>query len=72
MSRPARCRFQAVENGWVSITRRWYLRTSNAGVGNPHQATAEKGRRLVDLLVERLAGFLVELSEAVLDERFPY
>ncbi len=70
--RPARCRFQAVESGWVSITRPWHLLTTNAGVGNPHQATAQKGRRLVELLVERLAGFLVELSEATLDERFPY
>jgi len=69
---PARCRFRAVEEGWVSITRPWHLLTTNAGVGNPHKATAEKGRRLVELLVERLAGFLVELAQSPLDERFPY
>jgi len=69
---PADTRFEAVNRGWVSITRPWHLLTTNAGVGNPHAATAEKGRRLMQLLVDRLAGFLVELSEVELDERFPY
>ena len=70
--RKAQTRFEAVNRGWVSITRPWHLLTTNAGAGNPHAATAEKGRRMMDLLVERLASFLVELSEATLDERFPY
>ena len=70
--RKAPTRFEAVNRGWVSITRPWHLLTTNAGAGNPHAATAEKGRRLMDLLVDRLAGFLVELSAAEVDERFPY
>ena len=70
--RKAPTRFDAVNRGWVSITRPWHLLTTNAGAGNPHAATAEKGRRLVEVLVDRLAGFLVELSEAEVDERFPY
>ena len=68
----ARARFEALRRGWVTITRPWHLLTTNAGAANPHAATAEKGRRLMEVLVERLAGFLVELSEAELDERFPY
>jgi creatinine amidohydrolase len=70
--RKAPTRFDAVNCGWVSITRPWHLLTTNAGAGNPHKATAEKGRRLIEVLVERLAGFLVELSEAEVDDRFPY
>lgn len=70
--RKAQTRFEAVNRGWVSITRPWHLLTTNAGAGNPHAATADKGRRLMELLVERLAGFLVELSAARLEERFPY
>jgi len=65
-------RFEAVNRGWVSITRPWHLLTTNAGAANPHAATAEKGRRLMQVVVDRLAGFLVELSEAERDERFPY
>jgi creatinine amidohydrolase len=70
--RPAETRFEAVNRGWVSITRPWHLLTTNAGVGNPHSATAEKGQRHMEALVARLAQFLVELSAAEVDERFPY
>jgi creatinine amidohydrolase len=68
----AQSRFEALNRGWVSITRPWHLLTTNTGSGNPHAASAEKGQRLMEVLVERLATFLVELSDADLDERFPY
>ncbi|MDV6029872.1 MAG: creatininase family protein [Phycisphaera sp. RhM] len=65
-------RFDAVNQGWVSITRPWHLLTRQSGSGNPHPATAEKGRQLMDVLVERLSTFLVELAESDVDERFPF
>lgn len=65
-------RFQAVNEGWVSITRPWHLLTTNAGSGYAHAATADKGRQMVQLLVDRLAAFLVELCDAQVDERFPF
>ena len=70
--RPRPCRFEAVNRGWVSITRPWHLLTTNAGAGYPHEATAEKGRRVMEVLVERLAAFLVELSQSPLDDTFPF
>lgn len=69
---PAPTKFNAINQGWVSITRPWHLLTTNTGCGNPHAATADKGRKLVDVLVERLAKFLVDLSAAPIDERFPF
>ncbi len=69
---PAAFRFEALERAWVSITRPWHLLTTNAGVGYPHRASAEKGRRLMELLIERLGTFLVELSAAPLDKSFPF
>lgn len=68
----AATRFEAVNRGWVSITRPWHLLTTNTGSGNPHAATAEKGQRMLDLLSARLVPFLVELSASPLDERFPF
>lgn len=68
----APARFEALNCGWVTITRPWHLLTTNSGSGNPHAASAEKGRQLMELLVDRLAPFLVELSNAAIDERFPY
>lgn len=68
----AATQFEAVNRGWVSLTRPWHLLTTNTGAGNPHPATAEKGERLLEHLVSRLAPFLVELSNATLDDRFPF
>ncbi len=65
-------RFEAINRGWVSITRPWHLVSENTGLGDPAAATAEKGQRLMEILVERLSSFLVELSNADLDENFPY
>ncbi len=70
--RAALSRFDAVNRGWVSITRPWHLLTTNSGSGNPHAATADKGLRLMEILAERLGGFLAELAASPLDERFPY
>jgi creatinine amidohydrolase len=68
----ARTRFEAVNRGWVEITRPWHLLTTNSGAGDPRPATAEKGRTITDLVAERLAEFLVQLSASPFDERFPF
>ena len=65
-------RFDAVNNGWVSITRPWHLLTKNTGSGNPHPATAEKGEQLMSVIVERLSQFLVELADSEQDDQFPF
>jgi creatinine amidohydrolase len=67
-----RTRFEAVNRGWIEITRPWHLLTTNSGAGDPRPATAEKGHAMTDVVVERLAGFLVELSASPLDETFPF
>ena len=68
----ARPRFEAVQRGWVEITRPWHLLTTNTGAGDPRPATAEKGERLTALVVERLAAFLTELSASPVDGTFPF
>jgi creatinine amidohydrolase len=65
-------RFEAINRGWITITRPWHLATTNTGLGNPAHATADKGRRLMDVIVERLSQFLVALAHSEVDERFPY
>ena len=65
-------RFEAINRGWISITRPWHLATTSTGLGNPAAATPEKGQALMKALAERLAAFLVELSAAEMDETFPY
>lgn len=65
-------RLQALQKGWVSITRPWHLLTTNSGAAPPQAASAEKGRRMMEVVEDRLASFLVELSAAKLDETFPF
>src|SRR5437016_5335893 len=47
-------KIDAINRGWVSITRPWHLVSKNTGLGNPAAATADKGRRLMEILIERL------------------
>lgn len=68
----AKTQFDAVNNGWVQITRRWDLLTTNCGSGNPHAASAEKGEKVANVIVDRIATFLVELSDATVDDKFPF
>lgn len=65
-------RFDAINNGWVNITRDWHLLTTNTGSGNPHPATAEKGQQLMSVIVERLSSFLIELAQSEVDDKFPF
>lgn len=65
-------KLDAVNRGWISITRPWHLVTTNTGLGDPRAATADKGRRLMDILVERLGDYLVQLAATPMNERFPY
>ncbi len=65
-------RFEALREGWVGLTRPWHLLTTNSGSGNPHQASALKGEQLTEAIVARVAPFLAQLSEAELDETFPF
>ncbi|MDB4394147.1 creatininase family protein [bacterium] len=65
-------RFNALNQGWVQITRRWDLLTTNTGSGYPHAATAEKGEQVMALICDRLSQFLWELSGSQLDNDFPF
>ena len=68
-ARPSR--FEAIRRGWVSITRPWHLLTEDTGVGDPGAGTAEKGKKLMELVTERLGDFLYELAKSPMDETFP-
>jgi creatinine amidohydrolase len=69
-SRPTR--FEAINRGWVSITRPWHLVSKNTGLGDPRTASAAKGERLMEILVDRLGQFLIELARAPVNDEFPY
>ncbi|MCU0453727.1 MAG: creatininase family protein [Bacteroidetes bacterium] len=67
-----RSRFEAIEKGWVSIARPWHLVTNDSTHGDPRKATKAKGEAYVQLVVERLTDFVVELGKEKMEGRFPY
>jgi creatinine amidohydrolase len=64
-------RFEAINRGWIEITRPWHLLTTNSGSGDPRAATPAKGETLTALVADRIGRFLGELAESPLDESFP-
>ncbi len=65
-------RFPAINKGYVSISREWHLLTESTGTADPRAATAEKGEAYLQIVVERLARFVTELSAAKMDGSFPF
>ena len=59
-----------VREGWAWAPRRWTQVTDDTGIGDPAKSSAEKGERYVNAAVERIAGFLTELS--AMDPEDPY
>jgi creatinine amidohydrolase len=64
--------FDAINRGWVKISRPWHLLTNDSGCGDPRKGTAEKGERYIRETVDRIVGFLKDLSDIPFDENFPY
>lgn len=65
-------RFEAINRGWVEISRPWHLLTTNSGAGDPRAATAAKGEALTSLVAERVGRFLEQLARSPLDAQFPF
>ena len=65
-------RFEAGRRGWVWYPRPFERLTTASGVGYPKKASAEKGRRYLKEVEQRLGGFLQELDAAKMDARFPF
>lgn len=65
-----RYKFKAFQEGWAWAPRRWTQVTRDTGVGNPAQATPEKGRRYFETVTGKIAEFLVELARADLNDLY--
>ncbi|OIO94431.1 MAG: hypothetical protein AUJ92_10100 [Armatimonadetes bacterium CG2_30_59_28] len=63
---------KAMRDGWAWFPRPWHKVTKNTGVGDPREATADKGERFLTALANNLAEFIKDLSDAEMDEGFPY
>lgn len=53
---------QAMKEGKVWMPRDWSKVTTDTGIGNPMKATAEKGKRFVEAVVEAYVNFICEFA----------
>lgn len=65
-------RFEALQKGWAHTSRRFARLNDHCAVGDPSQASTDKGQRYLDLVCERISQFLVELAQAPVDGAFPH
>jgi len=65
-------RFEALEKGWVATSRDFARLNDHCASGDPTGASAERGRRYLELVCERVSAFLVDLAQAPIDETFPH
>jgi len=68
---PQQSDIEAIRAGWAQMTRPWHVVAPTSGTADPRKATAEKGRRYVELSVERIATYLQQLADAQITEGFP-
>ena len=68
----AKTGFEAINEGWVQITRPWHLFTKDSTAGDPREATAAKGERYLEATIDRISGYLEKLSSTPYDEDLPY
>jgi creatinine amidohydrolase len=62
--RARRFKVKGLREGWAWAPRQWTRVTDDTGVGNPAQASAEKGARFFEAVTKQIGGFLVELARA--------
>ncbi len=69
--KPKDFRFEALRKGWVKTSRDFNKLNDHCAVGDPSKATAEKGKKYLDLVTKRISTFLTELAQSPIDENFP-
>ena len=65
-------RFEALRQGWVKTSRNFSKLNDHCAVGNPHKSSADKGKKYLDVVINRISDFLLELSQSPVDEYFPH
>jgi creatinine amidohydrolase len=55
-------RITGIREGWAWAERQWSKVTRDTGVGNPHQATAEKGEKYFKAVTQKIGNFFWEVA----------
>lgn len=56
--------FTAIREGWAWAERQWTKVTDSTGVGDPRQATKEKGEKYFKAVTEKVATFMQQVAKS--------
>ena len=65
-------RFEALKNGWVKTSRQFSKLNDHCATADPSGASVEKGLKYLEIVIERISQFLVELAQSPIDKSFPH
>lgn len=63
-------KIEALRKRWAWAERHWPSVTDDTGVGNPKEASAEKGVAYLEDVTSKIADFLIDLADADLDDLY--
>lgn len=63
-------KIKGIREGWAWSERKWSQASEDTGMGNPKNATKEKGERYFNAVVEKMANLFVEIAKADLDDLY--
>jgi creatinine amidohydrolase len=63
-------RFTAMREGWAWAERKWTQVTKDTGVGDPRKASAEKGRKFLEAVTEKVGQFFFDVAKADLKDLY--
>jgi creatinine amidohydrolase len=63
-------KISAFRENWAWTERKWSQITNDTGVGNPKNATKEKGEKFFEAITDKLAQLFLEISNAELDNLY--
>lgn len=61
-------KIKGLKDGWVSAQRQWTSVTNDTGVGNPANATQEKGTTFLKAVVDEICDFLVDIEKTAIED----
>jgi creatinine amidohydrolase len=63
-------KIKAFSEGWAWTERPWSKISKDTGVGNPHKATKEKGKKFFDAICEKMGQLFVDIAEADIENLY--
>jgi creatinine amidohydrolase len=63
-------KIKGIQEGWAWTERKWSKATEDTGMGNPANATIEKGERYFKDIVEKMAQLFIEIANADLNDLY--